>query len=127
MVDDRRIAVEVELAPKSKQRLDAILRLHRDWFRGKKTNGIVYICANEEGRRRIQRAHERVDVTPGYRLRIELLGTIKEQTRAAFERARSAGLAAALGRLGRRYLPARDDPLRRQPGHATRGRPPDLA
>ena len=35
--------VEVELAPKSKQRLDAILRLHRDWLWDQKTNGIVYI------------------------------------------------------------------------------------
>ena len=95
LVDDTRIAVEVELAPKSKPRLDAILRLHHDWLRGKKTNSVVYICANEEGRRRIQRANERVDVMPGYRLRIELLGTIKEQTRAEFERARANGEAAA--------------------------------
>jgi hypothetical protein len=95
IVDDHRIAIEVELAAKSKQRLDAILRLHRDWLRGEKTNGIVYICANEEGRRRIHRANERVDVMPGYRLRVELLGAIKDQTRAEFERARSGGEAAA--------------------------------
>lgn len=54
LVGDDRMAVEVELAPKSKRRLEAILRLHRDWLWDKKTNGIVYICGNEEGRRRVQ-------------------------------------------------------------------------
>ena len=87
LVGDDRIAVEVEL--KSKRRLDAILRLHRDWLWDKKTNGIVYICGNEEGRRRIQRANGRVDVMPGYSLRIELLDMIKTQTCAEFERARA--------------------------------------
>ena len=95
MVDDGRITFEVELAPKSKQRLDAILRLPRAWPRERKTTGIVYICGTEEGRRRIQRANQRVDVMPGYHLRIELLGTIKEQTRAEFERARAGSEAAA--------------------------------
>ncbi len=65
LVSDDRIAVEVELAPKSKRRLDAILRLHREWLWDKKTNGIVYICGNEEGRRRIERANHRIDVMPG--------------------------------------------------------------
>jgi len=95
LVGDDRIAVEVELAPKSKRRLDAILRLHRDWLWDKKTNGIVYICGSEEGRRRIQRANQRVDVMPGYHLRVELLDTIQAETRAEFERARARGEAAA--------------------------------
>ena len=95
LVGDDRIAVEVELAPKSKRRLDAILRLHRDWLWDKKTTGIVYICGSEEGRRRIRRANHRIDVMPGYRLRIELLDTITTQTRAEFERARASGDAAA--------------------------------
>jgi hypothetical protein len=95
IVDDHRIALEVELAPKSRQRLDAILRLHRSWLAVRKTTGIVYICRNEEGRRRIERANERVDVTLGYRLRIELLDTIKTQTRAEFERARAGEVTAA--------------------------------
>ncbi|MGZ6623087.1 MAG: hypothetical protein ACXVHD_26100, partial [Solirubrobacteraceae bacterium] len=62
IVDDHRIALEVELAPKSRQRLDAILRLQRSWLAVRKTTGIVYVCGNEEGRRRIERANERVDV-----------------------------------------------------------------
>lgn len=95
LLDDGRIAIEVELAAKSKQRLDAILRLHRVWLRDRKTTGIVYICGCEEGRRRIHRANQRVDVMPGYSLRIELLDTIKSQTRAEIERARAGGEAAA--------------------------------
>ena len=93
MVDDGRIAVEVELAPKSKQRLDAILRLHRDWRWDEKTTSLMYICGSEEAARRIRRANERVDVVPGYSLRIELLDTIKAQTHTEFERARIAAEA----------------------------------
>ncbi len=95
LLDDGRIAVEVELAAKSKRRLDAIIRLHRAWLRDKKTTGIVYICGSEEGRRRIRRANQRADVMPGYSLGIELLDTIKAETRAEFERARAGGEAAA--------------------------------
>ncbi|MGZ4219420.1 MAG: hypothetical protein ACXVHB_28320 [Solirubrobacteraceae bacterium] len=95
IVDDHRIALEVELAPKSRQRLDAILRLQRSWLAVRKTTGIVYVCGNEEGRRRIERANERVDVMLGYRLRIELLDTIKAQTRAEFERARAGEVTSA--------------------------------
>ncbi len=69
--------------------------MHRDWITAGKTNGIVYICGNEEGRRRMHRANERVDVMPGYSLRVELLDTIKEQTRDEFNRARTDRDAAA--------------------------------
>ena len=90
-----RIAIEVELAAKSKPRLDSILRMHRDWITAGTTTGLVHICGNEEGRRRIQRANGRVDVMPGYSLRIELLDWINAQTRAEFESARAVGEAAA--------------------------------
>jgi hypothetical protein len=89
-----RIAIEVELAPKSKTRLDSILRMHRDWIAAGKTNGLVYICGNEEGRRRVERANGRVNVMSGYSLRIELLDTIKAQTRVEFECARVDGGAS---------------------------------
>lgn len=95
VIGDQRIAIEVELAAKSKPRLDAILRLHRNWRSEKKTTGTVYICGDEEGQRRIQRADERVRVVPGYRLRVELLDTIKAQTRTEFERTRAGDAAAA--------------------------------
>lgn len=94
-VDEQRIAVEVELAAKSRPRLDSILRLHRAWISARKTTSLVYICGNEQGRRRIQRADERVNVISGYHLRIELVGTIKEQTRGEFERSRVLADASA--------------------------------
>lgn len=95
LMDGGPIAVEVELAPKSKQRLEAILRLYRDWIRDKKTSSVVYICGDEEGRQRIERADRRVNVIPGYRMRIELLGTIKDQSRYEFDRARAGAEVAA--------------------------------
>jgi len=90
------IAVEVELATKSKARLDAILKLHLGWLIARKTSGLLYVCGDEEGFRRIERAGQRVGL---YRsdphLRVELLDTIKAQTRAEFERGRAVGTAAA--------------------------------
>jgi hypothetical protein len=95
LTNGNRIAIEVELAAKSRPRLDSILRMHRDWISAGKTNGLVYICGNEEGSRRIKRANGRVNVMPGYSLRIELLDWIKAQTRAEAERARTGGETAA--------------------------------
>lgn len=89
-------AVEVELAPKSKPRLDAILKLHLGWIIARQTIGVIYICGDEEGCRRIERAGRRVGLDPDERhLRIELLDTIKAQTSAEFERGRNRGTAAA--------------------------------
>jgi hypothetical protein len=41
--DSSRFATEMELAGKSRPRLDAILKLHDDWIRGGKTGGVIYI------------------------------------------------------------------------------------
>src|ERR1700722_7542930 len=54
------IAIEVDLAPKSKPRLNAILRLHVDWIVARKTHAVIYICGDQEGCRRIERAGERI-------------------------------------------------------------------
>ena len=91
IMGDRQIPIEVELAPKSKPRLDAILKLHLAWITAHKASGIVYICGDQEGSRRIERAGERVGLYLSDKyLRIELLDTIKAQTVAAFETARVA-------------------------------------
>ena len=91
-----RIAIEVELAPKSKPRLDAILNLHLGWIIRRKTNGAIYICGDHEACNRIEKAGERVGLYPSSkRLRIETLDTIKTQTSASYEQARTAGEAAA--------------------------------
>ena len=95
--DSSRFAIEVELAGKSRPRLDEILKLHDDWIRGGQIGGVIYICGNEEGQRRVERSAQRV-APFGHKLRLELLDTIKEQTIAAREAVRSeraAGPSAA--------------------------------
>ncbi len=86
--------MEVELAGKSRPRLDAILKLHDDWILGANTGGVIYICGDEEGQRRVERSANRV-APFGRKLRLELLDTIKEQTVAAYEASRSGRAAGA--------------------------------
>ncbi len=59
-IQDASVAIEVELAPKSKPRLAAILNL--SWLISRKTGGVIYICGDDEGCRRIKRAGERVSI-----------------------------------------------------------------
>ena len=77
-----KFAIEVELAGKSRPRLDAILKLHDDWVLGGNTGGVIYICGDEEGQRRVERSANRV-APFGRKLRLELLDTIKQETIAA--------------------------------------------
>lgn len=90
------IAFEVELAPKSKARLNAILQLHLGWIVARKTDGVIYICGDPEGCRRVERAGKRVGLyTSTGHLRIELLDTIRQQTVAAYQKQRRPQLAPA--------------------------------
>lgn len=86
------VAVEVELAGKSRPRLDAILGLHASWIMSGKSGGVIYICGDEDGRRRVQRSAERVG-SFGRKLRLELLDTIKPQAYAGYEAAKSERLS----------------------------------
>ncbi|HEY1714607.1 MAG TPA: hypothetical protein VGG07_17030 [Solirubrobacteraceae bacterium] len=98
-LSDQAIPIEVELANKSKTRLDAILKLHLRWIIARKSAALIYICGDEEGCRRIERAGRRVGLYATSRsLRIELLGTIKAQTLAEVERPRAKREAAAAPR-----------------------------
>lgn len=86
------IAIEVELAPKSKPRLNAILQLHLGWIAARKTHAVIYICSDQEGCRRIEKAGERIGLYSSDGLfRIEPVDTIKAETVAAFERTRTPG------------------------------------
>jgi hypothetical protein len=53
------VAFEVELAPKSKPRLDAILSLHQDWLLAGQSKIVGYVCGDEPGTRRINAAAHR--------------------------------------------------------------------
>jgi hypothetical protein len=53
-LSDQAIPIEVELANKSKSRLDAILNLHANWIIARKSAALIYICGDEEGYRRVE-------------------------------------------------------------------------
>jgi hypothetical protein len=92
--DGGRIAIEVELAKKSTQRLRAILWRHAVWRSSSQTGGVVYVCADQEGRERITSVAADAGLVKGRGLRIELLDTIKAQAFAAYEEARARRLCA---------------------------------
>jgi hypothetical protein len=86
-------AVEVELAPKSKARLKAILQVHHAWAIKRKVHAVIYICGDQEGCRRIHGVayDDALIAREGSRwLRIEALDTIKAQTIAGAEASRAA-------------------------------------
>jgi hypothetical protein len=95
-VSDEAIPIEVELANKSKPRLDAILGLHRSWITARKAAAVIYVCGDEEGCRRIDRAARRVGLLPSNGIfRIELLAAIQQQTHTKYLRFRGKSDPAA--------------------------------
>lgn len=85
-----RVAIEVELASKSKARLDTILRLHQSWIIRGHTGAVIYIRRDDEDCHRISQAGDRVGLgASSGRIRLEALDTIKTQTVAAYEEART--------------------------------------
>jgi hypothetical protein len=82
-----RFAIEVELAKKSTERLRAILSRHAVWRSLRQSRGVIYVCADQEGRERIRKHGASVGLVRGV-LRVELLDTIKAQALAAHEEIR---------------------------------------
>jgi len=82
-------AVEVELARKSKARLNAILSLHNNWMLHGTLRALLYIVGDKDAARRIRIGMQRnLFLTEG-RVRIELLDTIKQETIEGFEAKRA--------------------------------------
>ena len=79
--DGRPIAVEVELAPKSIARLRGILYRHAVWRGSGKTNGVWYVCGDENGCERIKKAATTGNsfTAAAVGLTVVLLDTIKAQ------------------------------------------------
>jgi hypothetical protein len=91
-------AVEVELARKSKARLNAILSLHNNWMLHGKLRALLYIVGDKDAARRIRIGMQRnLFLTEG-RVRIELLDTIKQQAIEGFETKRAKRDEHALSR-----------------------------
>jgi hypothetical protein len=78
-VNDSPVPIEVELAPKSQPRLDAILGLHQAWLIAGKSVGIIYVCGDRIGAERIGRTGRGLGLADGW-LRIEPLDEIRQQT-----------------------------------------------
>jgi hypothetical protein len=87
-------AIEVELAARLKPRLRAILQQHREWAMTARTSAVIYICGDEDAYSRVERAAEHVGLT-GSGYRIELLDTVIEHTRRAFDARKSRDRRAA--------------------------------
>lgn len=95
------IAIEVELAQKTADRLRAILGLHAAWRVARRTGGVVYICGDEDGVARLRKLAPSVGLHAdgGGGLRVELLEVIKAEARTAFETRRPNGLVVQQQRL----------------------------
>ncbi len=80
-LDGGPIAVEVELAPKSMERLRGILFLHAVWRHAGKSNGAYYVCGDEDGLKRIRKAANkgRAFRYDDLGLTLTLLDTIKSE------------------------------------------------
>jgi hypothetical protein len=89
------VAFEVELAPKSKPRLDAILCLHQDWLLAGRSHRVGYVCGDEQGVRRIKAAARRATpmMIESSALQVVLLDTIKAYATELFETARATAVA----------------------------------
>src|SRR5581483_9238979 len=87
VADGARVAIEVELARKSRARLEAILKLHSEWRADRTTSGVIYICADAAGCDRIRdaAAGSGLHADGGGGLRIELLDRIVDEARHARE------------------------------------------
>jgi hypothetical protein len=89
------VAFEVELAPKSKARLDAILSLHQDWLLAGQSKRVGYVCGDEHGVRRIKAAAQRAApvMLESNALQLVQLHKVKQHATELFEAARGAPVA----------------------------------
>ena len=88
-----RIAIEVELTKKSAARLRAILSRHAMWRSLGQTGGVLYVCRDEDGCKRITKHAADVGLVKGRGLRVEVLHRIEAQALAAYEEARTRRLS----------------------------------
>jgi hypothetical protein len=90
------VAFEVELAPKSKARLDAILSLHQDWLLAGQSKRVGYVCADDHGVHRIKAAAERAAplMLESNALQVVQLHKIKEYATELFKAVRETPAAA---------------------------------
>jgi hypothetical protein len=95
----KQVAIEVELAKKSSERLRAILGLHARWRAAGRTGGVIYICGDQDVRTRIANVAKEYGLpeSPRSWLRIQALEMVRAQAVQACE-VRRAERASAGGR-----------------------------
>jgi hypothetical protein len=69
--------------------LRAILARHAVWASMRQTGGVIYVCADQDGCKRIAKHGADVGIAKGSGLRVELVDTIKAQAVAAYEEIRA--------------------------------------
>ena len=70
----------MELTEKSSPRLEAVLKLHREWVLAGKSAGVIYVCANNDIARRVTADGEQAGLSlKRGTMRVELLETIQRQ------------------------------------------------
>lgn len=78
--DGAMLPMEVELTEKSSPRLEAVLKLHREWVLAGKSAGVIYVCANNDIARRVTADGEQAGLSlKRGTMRVELLETIQRQ------------------------------------------------
>jgi hypothetical protein len=89
LIDGRRVAIEVELARKSTARLEAIIGLHANWRAAGRTAGVIYVCRDAAGARRVREVAGGLGLRTekGGGLRVDELARVRQQ---AIDAARSA-------------------------------------
>lgn len=99
VLDGGRVAIEVELAQKSTERLRAIPGLHARWRASGTSSGVLYVCGDQDGRDRIRTTAGAAGLltAKGGGLRVELLETIRAQTLVACEANRMDRVAGVSG------------------------------
>jgi hypothetical protein len=72
------VAVEVELARKSGNRLQAVLALYRRWLGEERITGVIYVCGDQSGAERIGKVARETGL-PADALRTEPLSSVQAQ------------------------------------------------
>jgi hypothetical protein len=74
------LPVEVELTEKATPRLEAVLKLHRQWVLEGKSAGVIYVCGSDDIAQRVTTEGEQAGLSLERRtMRVELLDTVQQE------------------------------------------------
>jgi len=77
--DERRIAVEVELTPKSPARLRSVLRMYQGWLSEGRIDSLLYLAGSPRERRQLRTEAPKVGLERGERFGIQDLADIGQR------------------------------------------------